>query len=183
MVAAPTLKRYAWSAAAVLAAAAIVVLALHGRRPEPGFVRFEAAGVMVHITPESVSEVDVVAGDRRWRFTRTGTGEWSFRGPSGPAADWQDRVENGLRFLHNSAPQRVINSDELGDASAAEFGLAPPRYTVSVSTASAAGAFVISFGSPNPQGLAQYASVAGRSNLYLLSRFVGAEWEAATGIR
>lgn len=168
-MAAPALTRSAWPAAAVLAAAVIVTLALHGGRPEPGLVRFEAAGVMLHIAPERVREVRVTAGDRRWQFTRARGGEWR-------------RIEGGLRFLHASAPQRVMARDELAGTPAAEFGLDPPRYTVFVH-ADGADPFVVQFGAATAQGLAQYARVSGRDELFLLPRFVGAEWEAATGIR
>jgi hypothetical protein len=168
-VAAPALKRYAWPAAAALAAAAIAALALSGSRPEPGLVRFEAAGVMLHIAPERVREVRVTAGGRQWQFTRARADEWR-------------RIEGGLRLLHVSAPQRVMARDEFAGTPAAEFGLDPPRYTVSVHTADA-DAFVVQFGSANAQGLAQYARISGRGELFLLPRFVGAEWEAAMGLR
>ncbi len=181
-MAAPALKHRAWSAATILAAAAIVALALYGRRPEPGLVRFEAAGVMLHIAPERVREVRVAAGDRRWQFTRAGAGGWRVTGSSSGAGDWVSRVDAGLRFLHASAPQRVMARDEFAGTPAAEFGFDPPRYTVSVHAADA-DPFVVQFGSANAQGLAQYARILGRSEIFLLPRFVGAEWEAATGIR
>jgi len=180
-VAAPALRRLAWPAAAVLAAATIAALALHGRRPEPGLARFEAAGVMLHIPSARVREVRVTAGDRRWRFTRSGTG-WTVTGPGGASADWERRLEGGLRFLQVSAPQRVMARDEFAGTPAAEFGLDPPRYTVAVHT-DGADPFVIEFGGANAQGLAQYARVTGRAELILLPRFVGAEWEAAAGLR
>jgi hypothetical protein len=61
----------------------------------------------------------------------------------------------------------------------AEFGLAPPRYTVSVR--SSGRPFTIEFGGLNAQGLAQYARVAGEAGIVLLPRYIGQQWEAATG--
>ncbi len=181
-MAAAALKRYAWAGAAVFAAAVIVALALHGRRPEPGLVRFEVAGVMLHIAPERVREVQVAAGGRRWTFTRVAAGDWTVAGPAVASGDWTSRIESGLRFLHVSTPQSVMTRDEYAGTPAAEFGLDPPRYLVSV-RAPGAEPFTVQFGSANPQGLAQYVRVAGRDELFLLPRFVGEPWEAMTGLR
>ncbi len=181
MAAAP-LKRYAWAGAAVLAAAIIAALALHGRRPEPGLVRFEAGGVMLHIAPERVREVRVTAGDRRWTFTRVDAGGWTVAGAAVVSRDWTSRIESGLRFLHVSTPQSVLAPDEFAGTPAAEFGLDPPRYLVSV-RAPGSEPFTVRFGSGNAQGLAQYARVVGRDELFLLPRFVGEPWEAVTGLR
>ena len=57
MVATPALKRAAWVGAAGLAASLIIILAWHGRRPDPGLVRIEPGGVMVHLRLEDVVEV------------------------------------------------------------------------------------------------------------------------------
>jgi len=56
MVATPALKRAAWVGAAGLAASLIIILAWHGRRPDPGLVRIEPGGVMVHLRLEDVVE-------------------------------------------------------------------------------------------------------------------------------
>ena len=174
------LRRWGWPVAAALAALVLVALAVHGRRPDPGLVRFEAAGPMREIAPEAVSEVEVTSAGRRWRFARGPGSTWMFAG-SEAGAD-SGRVERALRLLHDSAPQRVLAADEVGGTLLVEFGLEPPRYRVTV-RATGAAPFTIAFGAPNPQGLAQYARVEGRAELLLLSRFVGAEWEAATAPR
>ena len=92
------------------------------------------------------------------------------------------RLDSGLRFLHVSAPQRVMRPQEFSGTPLAEFGLDPPRYAVSVHGATAE-PFTVQFGGTNPQGLAQYARVGGRDEIVLLPRFVGEQWEAATGVR
>jgi hypothetical protein len=181
-VAAATLRPFAWVGAAALAAGAIFALASYGHRPESGLVRFEPAGVMVDIKPERVREVEVESGDRRWRFARAADGRWSVVGSPPPPTDWASLIDAGLHFLSVSAPQRVMTREEYADTAPVEFGLGPPRYTIRV-RASDAAPFVIAFGSANPQGLAQYAHVAGRAELFLLPRFVGEQWEKATGLR
>ena len=67
---APALKRAVWMGAAVLAAGVIIALASYGRRPDPSLAPFETAGVMLQISPDSVTEVVVSQGERRWRFER-----------------------------------------------------------------------------------------------------------------
>ena len=179
-MATPALRSGAWIAAALLASGAIVTIAMHGQRPEPGLARFEPAGVMLGVAPERVTGVEVLKPGGRWRFVRTDTGGWRATADSSPlAADPTASLDNGLRFLHVSAPERVLRGDELAGLSMVEFGLAPPRYTVSVR--SAGPPFTIEFGGLNAQGLAQYARVAGNAGIVLLPRFVGQQWEAVIG--
>jgi hypothetical protein len=181
-VGAPALRRAAWAVAATLAAGVILTLAFHGRRPDPSLARFEAAGVMLAIAPESVTEVEIARGAHRWRFVRAGAGGWT--APPGPPPGERVRtgIDGGLHFLHVSAPQRVLQRDELAGTPPSDFGLDPPRFTVSV-RAPASAPFTIEFGALNPQGLAQYARIAGRSDLLLLPGFVGEPWEAVMDSR
>jgi hypothetical protein len=182
-VGAPALKRALWLAAALLAAGVIVALALHGSRPDPSLARFEAAGVMLSIPPDTVTEVIVSQGERRWRFERADNSHpWNAapRSPSGDNAG--ARIESGLRFLHASAPQRVLQPEETAGIAPSEFGLAPPRFSVFVRS-SAAKPFSIDFGALSPQGLAQYAHVSGRPQILLLPSFVGEPWDALIGSR
>jgi len=172
-------RRAAWPVAAAAAAAVLLVLALHGRRPESGLVRFEAAGVMTAISPERASDVRVSAGPRASHLRRTSDGRWT-AGAGAGGGDPTETVERGLRFLHASAPQRVLEREELDPGSAAEFGLAPPRYVVAV-RAPGGETFTIEFGGLNAQGLAQYARVTGRDAIVLLPRFVGEPWQALAG--
>jgi hypothetical protein len=172
----------AWTGAAVVATTAIVTLAVHGRRPDSGLVRFQAAGVMVHIAPERVREIELTAGERHWRFARVPTGGWSVTGPRLPSTDWPSLIDEGLRFLSVSAPQRVMTEEEYAGTPPGEFGLGPARYAVLV-RAPETEPFAIEFGSFNALGLGQYARVAGRVELFLLPRFVGEPWEKAAGLR
>jgi hypothetical protein len=176
MVAAPALKRAAWLGGAGLAVSVLLVLAWHGRRPDPGLGRFEPAGVMRHLRVEDIREVEVLAGEQQQRFTRSPAGNWhSARAPV--PTETAHHLERGLRFLHVTAPQRTMSPEEYAETPLAAFGLAPPRTVVVVRTATST-PFLIQFGDVHPQGLAQYARIAGRAEILLLPRFVGEPWEA-----
>lgn len=176
MVAAPALKRAAWIVGAGLAASVMFVLAWHGRRPDPGLVRFEPAGVMLHLRVEDIREVEVLAGDQQQRFTHAHAGTWRTARAPVPTETAQ-HLERGLRFLHVTAPQRVLSPEADAETPLAAFGLAPPRSVVVVRTATGT-PFMIQFGDVNPQGLAQYARIGGHAEIILLPRFVGEPWEA-----
>ena len=176
MVAASALKRAVWVGVVGFAAGLIIVLAWHGRRPDPGLVRFEPGGIMLHLRLEDVVEVQVIAGNHHQSFARSHTGMWSTVSAPVPA-EMVQHLERGLRFLHVSAPQRVISPEEYSETPLAEFGLAPPRYIVVVRTATSV-PFVVQFGDVNPQGLAQYARIGESADILLLPRFVGEPWEA-----
>jgi hypothetical protein len=182
VVGAPALRRAIWVSVTVLAAGVIVVLASHGRRPDTSLVGFQAAGIMLRISPDSVTEVTVSQGERRWRFERGSSKGWSAVQGSPPGESIAARIDSGLRFLHASAPQRVLRPEEVAGTSHSEFGLDPPRYSVSVRSP-APDPFTIEFGAPSPHGPTQYARVAGRVEILLLPRFVGEQWEGVMGAR
>jgi hypothetical protein len=94
----------------------------------------------------------------------------------------REALERGLRFLHVSAPQRVMTREQLAETSLAELGLDPPGYTVAV-IASDGEPFTIEFGGLNPQGLARYARVEGREEILLLPSFAAEPWERLTDAR
>jgi len=180
-VASPPVSRVVWIAVAAVAAVTLTVLALSGQRPDPaGLARFEAAGVMLAIEPTRVTAVDVRQAERRWRFHRDPGGEWKVGGTAPAPAGAAQALDDGLRLLHASAPQRVLDRAEVDGIPMTEYGLAPPRYVVVVQAADGT-SFRVEFGAVNPQGLAQYARVAGRDGVVLLPRFVGRPWEIAIG--
>ena len=179
---APPLKRAVWLGVVVLAAGTVIALAFHGHRPDSSLVGFEAAGIMLQISPGTVTEVSLSRGERRWRFERGGAKAWT-ASPGPPLTESVTaRLDSGLRFLHVSAPQRVLLPDEVAGISPSEFGLEPPRYSVSVRAPGRA-PFTIEFGTLNAQGLAQYARVTGRPEILLLPSFVGEQWESVMAAR
>jgi hypothetical protein len=168
-------RRSVWVGASLLAAAALVTLAAHGHRPDTSLVRFEPAGVMSHTPPELITEVTLWRDEQRWRFTRGPGGSW-VAAPGAPAGpDVSPKIERGLRFLHVSAPQRVLTRDELSDTSLTELGLHPPRYLLSIGS-SAAPTLTIEFGGLNAQRLGQYARIRDHQEILLLPSFVGEPW-------
>lgn len=181
MVAAAALRRFAWPLAATAAAAFIAALAFHGQRPEPGLVRFEASGLMLHLPPERVSEVEIEMGGTRLRLARGPDGRWTSRGQAAEG-DQAARIETGLKLLHASGPERVMTPDEIRGTPISEFGLAPPALTVTTRDATGA-VFTIHFGKKNPLGLARYARVKGQDGVVLLPGFVAEAWEQVAGLR
>ena len=174
----PLLKRALWPTAAALAAGVLIVLALHGERPEPGEGKFKSAGLMVHIAPASIREVEISAGKRRWRLVRESGGWRVVQAASSPPPDIAVRIENGLKLLHNAAPERILSGNEL--AAQASFGLDPPALAV---VAVGATRFSIAFGASNPLGLARYARVEGQAEVALVPGYLAETWESAVGLR
>jgi hypothetical protein len=135
---------------------------------------------MLSIAPDTVLEVVVSRGQRRWRFERTRPDVWAATKGPPLAESVGTRLNTGLRFLHVSTPQRVLQPDEVAGISPSEFGLAPPRYSVSI-RATGAPPFEIEFGALSSQGLAQYARVTGHAEILLLPSFIGEQWESVLG--
>jgi hypothetical protein len=123
-----------------------------------------------------VTTVEVSEGDNGIRFERAADG-WV--GPDGqvPSAV-SDHVETAVRFLHVSNPRRVFESGEYDAAKLVEFGLDPPRMLITLTVGSGQRTSV-AFGEATPAQNSQYARLIGQPNVYLLSRYVGAEWQIA----
>lgn len=146
-------------------------------RESKQFVKFVPAGVM----PETAVTIDRVE-------IRTNTGRWVFaRAPSGWRAAPDGRpvpvslaahLDDSIKFMHVSAPIRVMERAEWTSTGLREFGLDPPRYTATLYRHGRA-VFRAEFGAPNPQKVLQYMKLEGRDQLYLMPRFIGEEWEQA----
>ena len=155
-------------------------MALSGRARESGqFVRFAPAGVLTS-APVEIDRVELSTGARGWAFERTATG-WRLvpdaRPVAGPLAT---HLEDGLKFLHASGPIRVLERAEWSEQGLREFGLDPPGF-VAVLYRRDAVVLGAEFGGPNPQKVLQYMKLQGGEQVYLMSRFVGEEWEHALG--
>src|SRR5262249_49353120 len=83
-----------------------------------------------------------------------------------------------LRLLTVSAPRRVLAAGEYDPRELAAYGLEPPRFILAVMEKNG-GAGRFEFGGVAPARNAQYVRIAGRPELYLLPRDVGAEWDLA----
>jgi hypothetical protein len=161
---------------ALLAAGFLVAMALSGHPRESGqFVRFVAAGVLPE-TPAQVDRIELIARDRRWVFRRT-AGGWRIEpGPRPVSPSLATHLDDSIKFMHVSAPIRVMEPSEWAEHGLREFGLDPPAY---VATLFQGGQRLLAagFGSPNPQKVLQYMRIDGRDQVYLMSRFIGEEWE------
>ena len=81
-------------------------------------------------------------------------------------------------MLNVSSPPRVLKPGEYSAVQVADFGLDPPHLLVSV-VAKTGKTSSVTFGEATPGQNAQYVRVIGQPELYLLSRYVGVEWELA----
>jgi hypothetical protein len=171
-------RRLVAPAAAVLAVGALVAMVVSGHlRESQQLVKFAPAGVM----PESPTEIDRVE-------LRAKTGRWIFvRGPEGwrAAADGvtvapslRTHLDDSIKFMHVSAPIRVMEREEWTPIGLREFGLDPPGYTATLYHHDTR-VVEAAFGVPNPQKVLQYMKLEGGERVYLMSRFIGAEWEQA----
>jgi hypothetical protein len=171
-------RRWGPPALALLAVGLLAAMALSGHlRENQQLVRFKPDGVMRE-TPAEIDRVELRSGDRRFTFVR-GSDGWR-TAPEGRALPdaLATSLEECIKFMHVSAPVRVMERDEWGALGLREFGLDPPGLTAILYRGSVA-VLGAEFGGPNPQNVLQYMKVQGGERVYLMSRFVGEEWEHA----
>jgi hypothetical protein len=148
----------------------LAVLAFHGERPEPGLSEFKVAGVMAATDPAAITEIVVRRGSAERRLTR-GDPNWLASA---------EAIEHGLKFLHVTAPERVMTAAKVASVPAGDFGLAPPALSVALRSDSGP-VLTIGFGRANPLGLARYARIEGRPDVIILPGYVAAPWEKVAG--
>jgi len=164
--------------AALLAVGLLVAMVVSGHlRENKQFVKFAPAGVMPE-PPEEIDRIEVTTRAGRWEYVRTRDG-WR-AGRAGPAASRSlaSHLNDSIKFMHASAPVRVIERAEWSAAGLREFGLDPPLYTTTLYRGGTA-VLGAEFGTPNPQKVLQYMKLAGQDQVFLMSRFIGEEWEQA----
>ena len=170
--------RNLWTAAAAVGATAfLIVMAITGALPEQRqLVKFEAKGVM-QLPPERITSVALQAGERSAVFQRVGDGGWARQDgtPLDPAL--AKRLSMAVQFMNTSAPVRELAPAEYEASKASEFGLEHPALSI-VLFEGPQPILGAHFGGHNPDGYLQYVRVEGRKELFMLSRFVGAEWDA-----
>jgi hypothetical protein len=164
----------------VLAGAAallfIVAMVLTGSQPESQqLIKFEAKGVM-QMAPEKVTAVDIEFKGNTYKLARTGPRDWIRPGGAALEAKLGADASMAVQFMNTSGPAREMTPDEIPGADMKGFGLAPPRLSVTL-YAGPAQVLTAHFGANNPGGLLQYMRVDGRSEVFLMSRFVGQQWE------
>jgi hypothetical protein len=171
-------NRNLWTVtAAVLAVGYLVAMVVTGALPQQRqLVKFEAKGVM-QVAPERISSVALRAGERSAVFMRTPDGGWARDGgaPLDPAI--AKRLSLAVQFMNTSGPVRVLEPAEYQGTNPHEFGLDHPQLSIALFEGSQP-AITAHFGGRNPDDFLQYVTVEGKRELFLISRFVGQEWDA-----
>jgi hypothetical protein len=173
-----SLRRLALPTIAVLALAYLVAMVVSGAQPvHRQLVKFEAKGVM-SIEPEAVQRITLGGGGRQVVLTRRGEGGWAREAGGAVEGAAATHLDTAVKMLHRSGPVREITAEELSGVDTRPFGLDEP--VVAATLAGPDGrALTVRFGAINPEGFLQYMRIDGDPKVYLMSRFIGAEWAAA----
>lgn len=174
-------KTWWWRIAAVTATTYLVAMYLTGALPRSRqLIVFDAHGVL-EVEPTAVQRVKLSVEDHDFGFKRDGA-SWvrehdGVRLPSKQATS----LERAVKFMHTSAPVRSFIKSELQEAGISQYGLNPPQFSISLFSNDKA-LLRARFGDMNASGFLQYMRVKGRDELFLISRFVGAEWEVVAAV-
>jgi hypothetical protein len=163
---------------ALLAVAYLAAMVVMGAQPvHRQLVKFEAKGVLP-VEPEAVQRVTLGDAERQAALTRHGEGGWALEGGAVLEGAAATHLDTAVKMLHRSGPVREIAPDELSGIDTRPFGLDAP---VVVATLALPGGrmLTVRFGALNPEGFLQYMRIDGDPRVYLMSRFIGAEWAAA----
>jgi hypothetical protein len=179
-VAAPAVTRAGGKVAGIAAGCVMVALlaaiALSGEWPTNSALEAPKKQGIVSLPANQVSRIEVSAGETDLLFQRERTG-WLVNGVSAEHAV-SDHIDSALHMMTVTNPTRVLEPGDYTANQLADFGLDPPRLLVSLAT-SEGQTRGITFGEATPAQNAQYARVIGQPNLYLLSRYIGVEWQLA----
>jgi hypothetical protein len=139
--------------------------------------RFEAKGLMRE-APEQIARIELRRGTDRLVLRRVDATGWETQDGAriGEAAA---RIDTGLKMLRNSGPVRELSPAELIGTDRAAFGLEPAVLTMTLYATGSAPVFAAQFGSRNPEDYLQYMRLEGDERLFLMSRFIGVEWDEA----
>jgi hypothetical protein len=172
-------RRVLTAAAGLVAVGLLAAMVVSGQlRESKQFVRFVPSGVMPE-EPKDIDRVELNAGARRWAFVR-GSGGWRSTGGEPAPAALAAHLDDSIKFMHVSAPIRVMERAEWSAVGLREFGLDPPGYSATLFRKDEV-VLAAAFGTPNPQKVLQYMKLERREQVYLMARFVGEEWEKVIG--
>jgi hypothetical protein len=172
------LSRLVMPLLALLALAYLVAMVVIGAQPvQRQLVKFEAKGVL-QIEAQAVHGITLGRGGRRVVLARSDEGGWALEPGGAVEQAVATHLDTAVKMLHRSAPVREIAPEDLSGVDTRPFGLEEP---VIVATLSGPGGHVLTvrFGALNPEGFLQYMRIDGDRRVYLMSRFIGAEWTAA----
>jgi hypothetical protein len=130
-----------------------------------GLVREEAT---------AITAIDLMRAGQTRHLRRHG-GKWLAETAGELPVRAAQRLERALRFMHTARPVRTLPASE--DDDFATMGLTPAQLSVSLGNEVG---LVLAFelGGLNPDGILRYLRVSGAAEVYLMSGFVGAEWDA-----
>lgn len=169
---------HAWTLAAIASLAYLVAMVVGGALPEQrNRVKFEARGVMAS-PPERIDRIEIERGPTRVALARTGADGWSAAGRGALSPQVAAGVSLAVQYMHTATPVRTMKAEELRGVAPAEFGLSPPALGVTL-FAGPERVLQARFGARNAEDLLQYMTVEGRDELFLMSRFVGQQWDAS----
>jgi hypothetical protein len=129
------------------------------------------------VPADQVARIQVSTGGKDLVFQHRPEGGWLVNGEDTEKAV-STHVDAALRMLNVTSPPRVLKPGDYTAAQLADFGLDSPHLLVNV-VAKTGKTSSVTFGETTPAQNAQYVRVTGQPNLYLLSRYVGVEWELA----
>lgn len=173
-----SLRRLVMPLLALLALTYLVAMVVTGAQPvHRQLVKFEAKGVL-SIEPEAVQKVTLGRGGLQIVLTRRSEGGWALESGGAVEGGAATHLDTAVKMLHRSGPVREIAAEELSGVDTRPFGLAEPAV---VATLAGPGGktLTVRFGALNPEGFLQYMRIDGDPKVYLMSRFIGAEWTAA----
>lgn len=176
-----TAKRWLPEALIVLCAVAfIVAMIISGALPtQRQLVKFEAKGVM-QAAPEEITRVEIRLGTRSAMLVRTSAQAPWARENDGRVLDESDaqHLSMAVQMMNTSAPVRVMSVEDLDGVDRTPFGLEPLALSAVLYRADAP-VLTARFGGLNPEGYLQYMALEGRPEVFLMSRFVGEQWQQA----
>ena len=171
------LRRLALPLFALLALAYLVAMVITGAQPvQRQLVKFEAKGVL-QTEPEAVHKITLGRGGQQVGLVRSGD-RWTLEGGDAVEGATATHLDTAVKMLHRSPPVREIAAEELSGVDTRPFGLDEPVVVATLSGAGGKG-LTVRFGALNPEGFLQYMRIDGDPKVYLMSRFIGAEWTAA----
>jgi hypothetical protein len=170
-------SRFALPLLALLGISYLVMMVLLGAQPvQRQLVKFEAKGVL-RTPPQSAERITLGRAGLQIAFIRQNGGDWTREDGAAVGPAVPTHIETGLKMLHNSGPVREIEPDELVGIDTRPFLLEEPA--ISVAVAGGGQTLTARFGALNPEGFLQYMRLEGDQRVYLMSRFIGAEWVSA----
>lgn len=171
-----TARRFVAPVAAGLAVLYLAVMWAVGAQPvRTHLINFEAKGVMA-ADPKSVARVRVTSGGRSVVYVRR-EGQWRDAQTKQPVAEERAKaISLAVKFMRTANPVRVLTEADVGADAAKTFGFATPALSVRLERGGRA-VLDADFGNLSSDGFLHYMRVKGDAKVYLMSRFVLAEWQ------